>query len=149
MNAEDEHDGEDRIEALRELSLDREPERDLWPAVAARIEPRRSRRHRPWLGALAASALVAAVVLQLRPDAPPVTDGEVAAVLAEPLPRAGQVMPQQDALLKANLAIVQDAESQLRHALELDPESATLKRLLLSVEQRQGDLRSRIGQQET
>ena len=85
----------------------------------------------------------------MRPDAPPVTDGEVAAVLAEPLPRAGQVMPQQDALLKANLAIVQDAESQLRHALELDPESATLKRLLLSVEQRQGDLRSRIGQQET
>src|SRR5690606_23062861 len=126
-----------RIDALRDLRLEREPERDLWSGIEARIAPRR--RGSPWLGALAASGLVAALALQLWPQAQPIIDPASVAALAAPLPPAREVIPQQDALLKANLAIVKDAENQLRHALELVPESAALHRLLLSVEQRQAD----------
>jgi hypothetical protein len=145
MNPDDD---DTRLEVLRGLSLAREPERDLWPGIASRIAPPRRRRALPWLGALAASVAITALTLQLWPATQPDTSVEVAAVLAEPLPPAGQVMTQQDALLKANLAIASDAEAQLRHALELDPDSPSLQRLLLSVERRQNDLRTRIGQQQ-
>lgn len=145
----DAHDDAGRMDALRGLSRVCEPERDLWPGIAARIAAPRRRRPWPWLGALAASGVVAAVSLPFWPAPQPVVSAEVAAVLAEPLPAAGQVMPQQDALLKANLAIARDAENQLRHALELDPDSQTLQRLLRSVERRQIDLQTRIGQQQT
>jgi hypothetical protein len=146
MSMEDANDDE-RLDALRGLSLAREPERDLWPGVAARIAPRR-RPLWPWLGALAASGLVAAVVLQTwtpQPQTQPATQPLVAA--AEPLPERRRVMPQQQALLKANLAIVKDAESQLRHALEQDPDSAALQRLLDSMQQRRGDLGQRLAQE--
>lgn len=153
MNGNDAHDDEDRLDVLRGLSLAREPERDLWPGIAVRIAAPRRRRARPWLGALAASGVVAVVTLQWWPQtrAPVQTSvsAEVAAALAQPLPAPREVMPQQDALLKANLAIAQDAESQLRHALELDPDSQALQRLLRSVERRQADLHTRIGQQQT
>lgn len=152
MNGNNAHIGEERLDALRGLSLVREPERDLWPGIAARLEAPRRRRAWPWLGALAASGLVAAVALQWWPQAqaPALTQmtAEVAAVLAQPLPAPREVMPQEDALLKANLAIARDAESQLRHALEQEPDSETLQRLLRSVERRQTDLRTRIGQQQ-
>jgi hypothetical protein len=149
MNANDANDDEGRIEALRSLSLAREPARDLWPGIAARLASRRRRPVWPWLGALAASGLVAAVVLQTwmpsQPRTQPATQGLVAAV--EPLPERRRVMPQQQALLKANLAIVKDAESQLRHALEQDPDSAALRRLLDSMQQRRGDLGQRLAQE--
>jgi hypothetical protein len=148
MSMNDANDDE-RLDALRGLSLAREPEHDLWPGIAARIAPRRRRPLWPWLGALAASGLVAAVVLQtwtpLQPEPEPSTQALVAA--AEPLPERRRVMPQQQALLKANLAIVKDAESQLRHALEQDPDSAALRRLLDSMQQRRGDLGQRLAQE--
>jgi hypothetical protein len=148
MSMNDANDDE-RLDALRGLSLVREPEHDLWPGIAARIAPRRRRPLWPWLGALAASGLVAAVVLQTwtpsQPEPEPSTQALVAVV--EPLPERRRVMPQQQALLKANLAIVKDAESQLRHALEQDPDSAALQRLLDSMQQRRGDLGQRLAQE--
>lgn len=45
-----------------------------------------------------------------------------------------------DALLQANLEAVRDAERQLRQALEQDPESEALQRLLISLEGRRRQL---------
>ena len=140
------HDDE-RLDALRGLSLTREPERDLWPGIAARLTPRRRRPVWPWLGALAASGLVAAVVLQTWSPPAPVADTGAVTAMGEPQPVRRRVIPQQEALLKANLAIVKDAESQLRHALEQDPDSAALRRLLDSMQQRRGDLKQRLAQE--
>jgi hypothetical protein len=135
------------VDALRGLSLAREPERDLWPGIAERLTPRRRRPVWPWLGALAASGLVAAVVLENWSLTVPVADTGIVTAMTEPQPVRRRVMPQQEALLKANLAIVKDAESQLRHALEQDPDSAALRRLLDSMQQRRGDLKQRLKQE--
>lgn len=43
------------------LPAEREPARDLWPEITARLEPRNTYRQRPWLRALAASVAVVAL----------------------------------------------------------------------------------------
>ncbi len=148
-------DDRERSDALRGLSLARAPERDLWPQIEARLAPRRRRRATawPWLGALAASGLVAAVLLHTwtpmpsQPESSVAVAAGAAGAVGGALPERRRVMPQQEALLKANLAIVKDAESQLRHALEQDPDSAALRRLLDSMAQRRSDLKQRLAQE--
>ncbi|MEW6168665.1 MAG: hypothetical protein AB1651_13355 [Pseudomonadota bacterium] len=133
--SESEHEA---LPALSRLRLEREPERDLWPGIAARLKPRRRR----WPGyALAASiaAAVAVGVWQQTPQAP-----APPAVAASAARGARAVFPQQEALLRANLAIVGDAENQLQYALEQDPQSASLRRLLASMQEQRSDLRGRL-----
>lgn len=127
----------ERMSELRGLRLDREPERDLWPGVERRIAPR---RRTPWLGYALAASIVAAVVVGTWRESPP----QVPTTVAVQARTAGQVAPQQQALLKANLAIVKDAENQLQHALEQDPDSESLRRLQESMQQRRGQLKSRL-----
>lgn len=131
---------DEALPELRSLRLDRAPQRDLWPGIEARIAPRRRTAWRPWLGYAMAASVVGAITVGLLREAPPPR----VATLAERPAVAGQVSPQQQALLKANLAIVKDAENQLRHALEQDPESESLRRLLGSMQQQRGQLGSRL-----
>ena len=129
---------EDRIEGLSQLRRVRAPARDLWPGIAARLAPRRSRYGWAQL-ALAASlvaGLSAVLTLQMArtPDAGPA--GAVVARAA--LPHDSR------AIVKANLAIVRQAEQQLRQALEQDPDSASLHALLASARDRQRALRAML-----
>lgn len=143
------HEKHDEIPGLRGLKLEQVPERDLWPEIASRLPPRRS-RIRPWMSYAMAASLVGAVTLGLLRQAPPValpapTPAEVAYATPAVTTRvAGQVNPQRQALLKANLAIVKDAEGQLQQALEQDPDSAALRRLLASMQQQRGDLKAQL-----
>lgn len=136
-----------RLPQLDQLPMTRMPERDLWPGIEARLTRRRPRIWLPF--ALAASlvvAVTAGVWQQSRgPDGayvqPAPATVAVATATADP---ARQVFPQQQALLKANLAIVRDAERQLQHALEQDPQSESLQRLLQTMQDRRGALKTRL-----
>ncbi len=142
--------------ALQGLRQEQMPERDLWPGIEARIgahagvSGRRARTWR-WIGYAAAAGIVGAVSLgvwQAQPPAgapgaglePSVSAG--ANAYGETTP--GIVVPQERALLKAHLSIVKDAERQLRDALDQDPESESLRRLLDSMQQRRGALKGRL-----
>jgi hypothetical protein len=128
--------------ALRGLQLAQAPQRDLWPEIEARLRRRRSMGD--WFGYAAAAGFagIMAAGVWLRHPA-----NEAVPVIAPQTMRvAGVVAPQQKALLKANLAIVKDAESQLRYALASDPQSASLQRLLASVQQQRSELKQQIQQ---
>lgn len=145
-----------RLSQLDDLQMTQMPQRDLWPGIEARVAPVVAPRRR-WGGAgFAAAASVAVVtalgVWQMQDRTMP-TPGPASAPLVaqtsavQPEMRvAGMVQPQQAALLKANLAIVDDAEGQLRYALNQAPESEALQRLLRSVEQRRGALQNQLEQ---
>ncbi len=146
---------EDEIPGLRGLKLEQMPERDLWPGIEACLsrKPRGVLRPRiiAALSYAMAASLVGAITLgvlrQTPPDAPLPAQTEVAAVAqspAAPQRVAGRVMPQSQALLKANLSIVKDAEGQLQQALEQDPDSAALRRLLASMKNQRGDLKAQL-----
>lgn len=143
----------DEIPGLRGLKLEQMPERDLWPGIASRLPPRRSRVQR-WIGYAMAASLVGALAIgvlrQAPPDSLPVPAETALATPAFAAPQetrvAGHVNPQRQALLKANLAIVKDAEGQLKQALEQDPDSAALRRLLLAMKQQRGDLKAQLAQ---
>lgn len=139
----------DEIPGLRGLKLEQMPERDLWPEIASRLPPRRS-RIQPWMSYAMAASLVGTVTLGLLRQAPPdalpaPTPSEVAYASPAAATRvAGHVNPQRKALLKANLAIVKDAEGQLQQALEQDPDSVALRRLLAAMKEQRGDLKAQL-----
>ncbi len=72
---------------LRQLPREIEPPRDLWPGIAARIQPRRAGHSRRWLAGLAlAASLLLAVGLAWRlqrPASAPAEDGEAVIVAAQ------------------------------------------------------------------
>lgn len=133
---------DDVLAALRGLQLAQAPQRDLWPDIEPRLRRRRSMGE--WLGYAAAAGfagIMAAGVWLQQPV------NEAVPVVVPPTTRvAGIVAPQQKALLKANLAIVKDAENQLRYALASDPQSPSLQRLLASVQQQRSELKQQIQQ---
>ncbi|MDP9140617.1 MAG: hypothetical protein M3O62_07500 [Pseudomonadota bacterium] len=152
MNDDRKPEGEgDEIPGLRGLKLEQTPERDLWSGIEARLSQKPRGVLRPWMSYAMAASLVGAVTLgvlrQTPPDAPLPAQTEVASV-AQPSAStqrvAGRVMPQSQALLKANLSIVKDAEGQLQQALEQDPDSAALRRLLASMKNQRGDLKAQL-----
>ena len=134
-----------RVPQLDDVTMERLPERDLWPGIEARLTRRRQRSWLPY--ALAASFVVAVTAGVWRqwpgPDTPPAGRPAPATTVAA-AHATRQVQPQQQALLKANLGIVRDAERQLQHALEQDPQSESLQRLLQSVQDRRGALKTRL-----
>jgi hypothetical protein len=128
------------------------PGRDLWPGIDSRIRARQIRRQRaPWMLAVGLAAslvlvLSASVGLEsmrstgpiLHPTTPlPVT---TAAVDNSLLPATNRLHPETRALVKANLKIVDSAESQIRRALAADPDGAYLKSLLSATREQQDQL---------
>ena len=119
----------DRIEGLERLARARAPERDLWPGISARLKTRRRSRYGLVQAALAASlvaGLAAVFTLSLQPGGAPGLTVETA-----PLSHDTR------AIVEANLSIVRHTERQIRQALQQDPDSATLRSLLASTENRQ------------
>jgi hypothetical protein len=129
MNQDD-----DRIEApvpgLERLARARAPGRDLWPGIESRLA---RRRRSPWalapfaLAASLVAGLAAVFTLSLGPL------GTAPDELAAPLPLSHDSR----AIVQANLSIVRQAERELRRALDDNPDSATLRSLLASTENRQ------------
>lgn len=122
------HEDMDRIEGLDRLARTRAPQRDLWPGISARLKARRRSRYGLVQFALAASlvaGLAAVFTLSLQPGGPGLAD--------EAMPLSHDTR----AIVEANLSIVRQTERQIRQALEQDPDSATLRSLLASTENRQ------------
>lgn len=140
MNRHDDDPGP--VPGLSGLRLDQPPGRDLWPGIQARLRPRRSRWVDVSRAAIAAS-LVAGIALAVISRVQQSSPGAEAPAAAEPqIARTPAVIEDQDrALVHANLQIVDSAEQQLRHALEQDPESRSLQRLLTATQAQRRDLR--------
>ncbi|MFT4046724.1 MAG: hypothetical protein QM661_08515 [Solimonas sp.] len=159
MNAQHESGTQDRegddapLAALRGYGVGVEPGRDLWPGIEARIAPRRRGGANAWMG-LAAAACVAVVagLAVLRPlpppDAPSAPRSPQAADVEWPMPDL-QAVPGSRALVKANLQLSRNSEAQIRKALQQDPDSASLRRLLTTTEARSDELRRLLAAQAT
>jgi hypothetical protein len=116
---------------LRELNAPREPDTDLWPAIAARLEATTTQaRPRRWLPlALAASAAVAiaasaVALVGLRGHSVSVNPAHPTAEHASPLPDRG------DPRLVAATVVLDAAKAELEQALAQDPGSRLLNNLL-------------------
>lgn len=136
------------VPGLQAYRLDRAPERDLWPGISARL-PQRRRRTWDYVRYAAAASLLlvvgAALVLRLQQAGPAPLPAAEVALAAPAAATAGfgsaPVQNEDRALVRANLQIVDSAEQQLRHALEQDPGSESLKRLLDATQSQRRDLR--------
>ena len=129
------NDDTDRIEGLDRLTRARAPDRDLWPGIASRLRPRRSRYGLAQF-ALAASLVAGmAAVFTLSLQRQPVAPGalETAALGLGSDSRA---------IVEANLSIVDHAERELRDALKKQPDSQPLRSLLERNQHRARDLRA-------
>jgi hypothetical protein len=146
---------EDRpVPGLDRLSMHAQPSRDLWPGINARIAVRHTRpaglpfgRNRNAFLAAAACTLIAfSAMLSLR-----VTQEQASIVprdfhpVVAPPEFAAMTLPRADlhanrALVKANLRLTQNAESQLRNALRQAPDDPSLQRLLASTRAQKKEL---------
>lgn len=157
------------LAALAELPLELEPERDLWPEIAARTVARRPARPYRWLATgLAAGALLAVAGLRwLSPasEAPEVavppsapaenalahfseTDAELARIREELRLEVGRLSaalpPATRELVFANLATIDRAIEEIEEALAERPGDAALARTYIGYRQRQIDLLRRV-----
>ncbi|WP_020650890.1 hypothetical protein [Solimonas variicoloris] len=135
--------------ALRGLDFSEAPQRELWPGIEARIAPRRRLSANGWMG-LAAAACVTAVIglTLLPPPAPP--DAASATRVAGPATAADlRAVPGSRALVKANLQLSRSSEQQIRKALQQDPDSESLRRLLTTTQSRSDELRRMLAAQST
>lgn len=134
-------DGRDeRGRGLERLPRRRLPERDLWPGIHARLQPRRRSRWALVEFALAASlvgGLAAMFTLGLR-------DAGIGPGAIEAAAAPAVLGDDSRAIVQANLSMVEQAERELRKAIRQDPESTTLRSLLRSAEQRQRTLRAML-----
>jgi hypothetical protein len=144
-------DEEPPVAGLAALKQDRAPSRDLWPGIDSRIRARQIRRQRtPWLAAVGLAASLVLVlgatvgINELRPKARPLAApvGESLAAAGDPalLPASNRMHPETRALVKANLKIVNSAESDLKRAIAADPDDAYLRSLLASAQQQKEQL---------
>jgi hypothetical protein len=131
----------DRIEGLSRLARRRAPERDLWPGIAARLPRRRSRY--PFVQLALAASLVAGLagvfslqVARLPSAGSSLAGTQVVASLDQPMTTDSR------AIVKANIAMVRQAEREVRKALEQDPDSTSLRTLLASAQNQQRALRA-------
>ena len=140
------------IPGLAGLKLELAPRRDLWPGIESRIGAQRLRRQRaPWLVAVGIAAslllvLTASIGLQgLGGSHPPPLHApavlpQIAAGDNALLPATNRLHPETRALVKANLKIVDSAETQIRRAIAADPDGAYLKSLLTTTQQQKEQL---------
>lgn len=133
---------DDEIPGIGGLRFDRAPPRDLWPGIEQRIaRPRRRLAAPVWL-AMAASVLVVIGLFGWQapsptPEAPTATASPVALAVAD-----GRLPVTERALIKANLQIADHAERDLLAAIDRQPDSPDLQRLLRSTRQRQQHLQA-------
>jgi hypothetical protein len=159
-------------EQLAALPRDIDPPRNLWPQIEAAIQP--ARRSQPrWPLALAASVAIAAVSVMVTwkllraPALPPsALNGPQA---TQPVTSVSFALPQQAsyvqaraqleqvfrqrldllqpatrAKIEANLAIIRDANDNIRRALEADPASPLLLQQLQSTQRQEVDLYTNV-----
>jgi hypothetical protein len=133
---------EDEVPGLRGLRMQAQPERDLWPGIAARIVLKRQRTRNVFLAAAAGALIVLSAMLSLRVTEAP---GPAKAPLAAPPEFAAMTLPRADLrvsrqLVKANLRLTQNAESEVRKALRQSPDDPSLQRLLASTRAQKREL---------
>lgn len=148
---DDMHKDEDEeapIAALRGLNREVQPQRDLWPGIEARLVRRRRFTANGWMSLAAAACVLAitglAVLEPQRSVAPPPAETAV----LPPAPDLAAV-PGSRALVKANLQLARSSAVQIRRALQQDPDSPALRRLLLTTESRSDELRRMLAAQAT
>lgn len=124
----------DALPGLAELRRDVRPERDLWPGIHARLKPRRAPLPL-WTGGALAASLLLAVALPLRQV--PMSVSAPAAALATPA-----YLPAD--YLHAQMKVVEGAEQELLRALQINPRSESLHRLLESSRAREHALRQQL-----
>jgi hypothetical protein len=144
------HDDEEEgpVPGLSGYSLDRAPERDLWPGIEARLV----RRGFSWRQAMpyaAAAVIVIGMSVHLlfgvSVQSPSLPTSVPLAQVASAAPSTF-LAPMREhepnrVLVKANLKIVDDAERQLENALRSAPDADYLKRLVESTREQRRDLR--------
>lgn len=130
------------VPGLRALPTNRQPERDLWPSVAARIAAPRRRWHRPFLAAAACAVLALGAMLSLRMSETTPLKPVVVASAPAALQSVRRItdLRADRALIKANLRLTRSAESQLRKALRQSPGDKSLKSLLSSTREQGQEL---------
>ncbi|HEX5693693.1 MAG TPA: hypothetical protein VFY00_03620 [Arenimonas sp.] len=122
---------------LRQLPREIEPARDLWPGIAARLQPPATRRRRPWLAVVSLAACLClavglAVMLRPAPASAPDLSAELLQREAEAMTleyRAAlqemQGAPIPEPLAPA-LATLDESALEIRAALAAQPGSAQL-----------------------
>jgi hypothetical protein len=137
------------IAGLDLLKQDRAPSRDLWPGIDSRIRARQIRRQRaPWMAAVGLAASLVLVlgatvgINELHGGKPTLHSGPTPVAAVDPalLPASNRMHPETRALVKANLKIVNGAESELKRAIAADPDDAYLRSLLASAQQQKEQL---------
>jgi hypothetical protein len=149
---------------LRALPRVIQPPHDLWPRIEGAIRPRRTPR---WPLALAAGVVVAgvAILLTWKTLQAPGIAPQLAAVRAQPVTTVSFALPQQASYREAraqleqlfrqrlsllqpatrarienNLKIIDQADDDIRRALEADPASPSLLQQLQSTQQQELNL---------
>lgn len=136
-------------DALAGLPRDIQPQRDLWPAIDARITQRhRFMRYLPAAAAVALAVLVGGIVLALHFSHPTVDEPSVAVNVVRPSPldvmpgtpratamaasvrRSTRLDPKTRAVLLRNLAIIENSLDNIQRALQQDPDNPGLQQLL-------------------
>jgi hypothetical protein len=131
------------VPGIRDVSMQVQPGRDLWPGIQARMGVRRHRSRNVLLAAAACALLAFSAMLSLRVVESP-APGKTP--LVAPPEFAAMTLPRTNlrasrALVKANLRITQSAESDLRKALRQAPDDPSLQRLLQSTRAHKQELR--------
>ena len=127
---------------LRALARPSEPQHDLWPAIAARIETQsRAPHRRMWWLALAASLACAAVIvgtigIRMLHSTQPATPARIAAAA-----NASPHWKPNDPRLRGAAVELRAAQGELQQALAIAPDSPYLQRLLQNTEHQQSRLR--------
>lgn len=148
MNAPEDNELAARVAALRR---EIPPPDDQWPVIAARIARRRARVP-TWFGGFATAAVVAVVVLGLTAQLfgeRPAPAGAGVSVGVDPALQQGldvllegrvDLSTMTVAMLRANLALVDNALHDISTALELDPSNPSLQEQLHDTYRGQAEL---------
>lgn len=128
---------------LRTLAQPVEPQRDLWPAIAARIQTqgRAPRRRVQWFAAAASLACAAVIVgaigiRALHSPHPATSPAQIAAA-----PNTPARWKPDDPRLRGAAVELHAAQGELQQALAIAPHSEYLQRLLQNTENQQSRLR--------
>ncbi len=135
------------VAGLRGLEMEAQPQRDLWPGIAARIIVRRQRHRRVWLAAAACTLMAFTAMLSVRLGEVPEATGVRHAPLAAPpefaamtLPGNGMGVRSNRAMVKANLRLTQSAEGEVLKAMRQNPGNRSLQNLLDSTRDQKREL---------